>query len=201
MKKGLTRFVCAGIIGLALAGSVVAHGAIVIMEKTTIVDQYDFYLTLEVDEEFGMIHLIADMQGQEGIYDPDQSTFVGGAYGGVDTWVNTAWSYRYDWLDDVSILFKEYTPAPPSEADTQPVALLDWVWNNNEKGDSAAQEPDLIARLLVGQGVYGTVELVTTMSVIPEDKDKFVFEIPEPASLLLLGTGLAGLLAYSRKRK
>jgi len=208
-KKILKKLVCVGIVGIALLVNITADAAIVTVEKTeavavlngTTVDQYDFFLTLETDEEFGMVHLIAYTPGQEGIYDPDQLTFVGGAQGGVDTWVNTARSYRYNWLNDVSIRFNSYTPAPLSEADPQPVALLDWVWFNNERLDSAVQDPDLIARLLVGQGVYGTAKLVTIMSMIPEHQDKFVFGIPEPGTLGLLGIGVIILSARGKKKK
>ena len=113
----------------------------------------------------------------------------------MDTWVNTVYDYAYG--TGTSVVYNAYRPLPP-DFEAPPVALLDWSFFDTFAGDDYNHTPAHIARVLIDAGAVGvaTVSVWTTESQgIPSE---FNFDIPEPATLTLLGLG--GLALIRRRR-
>ena len=186
---------------VALAG--VSDAAIVSMDVTPNgggagIDQYDFWLDLvPADGDFLNARLTVAMQSAC-IQDPDQDNTTGGTGGvPVDTWVSTVFDYAGG--SGASIIFNAYDPVFPPPVDPTPVALLDWSFYDTYAGDDHNYTPALISRVLIDAGCVGVGDMLVFTEATAGVGENFRFDIPEPATLALLGVGLVGMVLRRRR--
>lgn len=162
-------------------------------------DVYDFFLTLggPADGEFTNARLAVEMDAAT-IQDPAPMDTTGGADPvPMDTWVNTVYGHYYGMT--TSVIYNTYKPLPP-DVETPPVALLDWSFYDNSAGDDYTFTPAHIARVLVDADAVGTATMFMFTTESAGVPTEFNFNIPEPATMALLGLGGIGTLLRRKRR-
>ena len=162
-------------------------------------DVYDFILTFDsADGEFTNARLAVQMDAAT-IQDPAPGDTTGGSAVSVDTWVSTVFDYHFD--TGTSMIYNAYDPvSPPPPYDAPPVALLDWDFYDNYASDNSAYSPSHIARVLVDAGAIGAAMVRVWTTSDPGVPVEFNFDIPEPATMVLLGIGGIGVLLRRKRR-
>ncbi len=196
MKIAVVMVLVGAMAGLASASVVVT------MNKAVVTgpggeDVYDFTLTFApADGEFTNAKLVVTMDAAT-IRDPLTSTVRGGTAKPVDTWVNTVVDSAYDM--GTTVIFNTYKPLFPN-LQTPPVIKLDWDFYDSVNGDNSTLTPSRIGRVLVDAGAVGTAMVRVWTTSNPGVPVEFNFDIPEPATMCLLGLGGIGVLIRRRRK-
>jgi len=187
-KRGLKSIVCAGIIGLALAGGVKeARATIVPFDSNSIVKDYiEYYIQTDksiynLGENVEMLYRVTNM-GVEDVtfefpYSPEWNFWV--EKDGEHIWraVNGWWTAQ-----------TQFTLSP-SESREFPSIAPPYIWNMRDDENNLVDEGqyNVIGGLHAGVGGYEYTKVSVPITIVPE-----------PGSLALLGVGL---LFFNKKRE